>query len=46
MTKFKEWILNVLPTIWGTIWMLIITLASLSVLVSATKWFLRVLELI
>ena len=40
MKKFFDWMSKIIPTVWGVLWMLIITFGSIAVAVAVIKWFL------
>ena len=41
MKKFSDWLWDILPWVWGLIWILIITVGSVGVLNALVLWFLR-----
>lgn len=43
MKKFFDWCTNVLPAVWGVLWMAIITIGSVALLITVVLWLLRVL---
>lgn len=43
MKKFCNWLIDVLPTAWGILWMTIISIGSVAVLILVSKWLLSVM---
>jgi hypothetical protein len=46
LNKFNDKLYKLLPHLWGYLWLMIITTASVTTLVACVKWLLRTLELI
>lgn len=43
MKKFYDKLWNIIPTVWGALWLLIITLGSVTLLLVIVKWLMQVL---
>lgn len=43
MKKFFDKLFNVLPPLWGFLWMATITFGSVALLIVVVKWLLRVM---
>jgi hypothetical protein len=43
MKKCFDWLTKVLPTIWGVLWMGIITVGSVACAIAVVKWLLHLM---